>query len=92
MDFIDPHTHMISRVTDDYEKLALAGCRAVVEPAFWMGEPRPRADTFFDYFRAISNFEAERARWYNINHFCTIAVNPREANASALAKEVLHGR
>lgn len=91
MDFIDPHTHMISRVTDDYEKLALAGCRAVVEPAFWMGEARTHAETFFDYFRAICNFEAERARWFNINHFCTIAMNPREANDSALANEVLAG-
>jgi len=28
--FIDPHIHMYSRTTDDYEKMALAGIRAVV--------------------------------------------------------------
>ena len=40
MMFIDPHTHMISRTTDDYEAMARAGVVAVIEPAFWLGQPR----------------------------------------------------
>src|SRR5687767_13754143 len=38
--FIDPHAHMIARTTDDYEAMARAGVVAVIEPAFWLGQPR----------------------------------------------------
>jgi predicted metal-dependent TIM-barrel fold hydrolase len=50
MRIIEPHAHMIARVTDDYERMALAGIEAVVEPAFWLGAPRTSAGTFVDYF------------------------------------------
>ena len=40
MMFIDPHAHMISRTTDDYEAMAAAGVVALIEPAFWQGQPR----------------------------------------------------
>lgn len=89
MKIFDPHCHMISRVTDDYESMALCGIRAVVEPAFWLGEPRKRAGTFYDYFDHISNFEAERAANYLIDHYCAIAVNPSESNNVELRNEVL---
>jgi len=89
MKIFDPHCHLISRVTDDYEKMALAGVRAVVEPAFWLGEPRKRAGSFYDYFDHIANFERERAGAYLIDHYCAIAVNPRESNNVALRDEVL---
>jgi predicted metal-dependent TIM-barrel fold hydrolase len=91
MDIFDPHIHMISRVTDDYERMALAGVRAVVEPSFWLGEPRTSVGTFWDYFRAISNFERQRARDFGIEHYCCIAMNPREANDRTLARDVLAG-
>ena len=89
MKIFDPHCHMISRVTDDYEKMALCGVRAVVEPAFWLGEPRKRAGSFYDYFDHICNWERERAAAYLIDHYCTIAVNPRESNNVPLRDEVL---
>lgn len=89
MKIFDPHCHMISRVTDDYESMALCGIRAVVEPAFWLGEPRKRAGSFYDYFDHISNFERERAANYLIDHYCCIAVNPRESNNVELRNEVL---
>jgi len=41
---------MVARVTDDYERMALAGVEAVVEPAFWLGSPRTSVGTFIDYF------------------------------------------
>ena len=44
MNYVDPHIHMVSRVTDDYEALARMGCVAVSEPAFWAGfDRRPAA-------------------------------------------------
>ena len=89
MRIFDPHCHLISRVTDDYERMALCGIRAVVEPAFWLGESRKRAGTFYDYFDHITGFERERAANYLIEHFATIAVNPRESNDVALRDEVL---
>ncbi|MBI4570293.1 MAG: TatD family hydrolase [Planctomycetes bacterium] len=89
MRIFDPHVHMISRVTDDYEAMRLAGVEAVVEPAFWLGEPRKRVASFFDYFDHICNFEAERAAQYGVTHFCTVALNPREANNPDLVEGVL---
>lgn len=80
---------MVARVTDDYERMAMAGVEATVEPAFWLGQPRTHAGTFFDYFSHLLEFEATRAAGYGIRLFAAIAVNPREANQTALAGEVL---
>jgi len=89
MKIFDPHCHMISRVTDDYEQMALCGVQAIVEPAFWLGEPRKRAGTFYDYFDHITAFERTRAANYLIDHYSAIAVNPRESNNVPLRDEVL---
>ena len=62
MPYIEPHGHMVSRTTDDYEKLALAGCVAICEPAFWAGFDRASADGFYDYFRQITEYEPETSR------------------------------
>jgi predicted metal-dependent TIM-barrel fold hydrolase len=40
--FIDPHIYIISRTTDDYQAMRTAGAVAVIEPAFWVGQPRTR--------------------------------------------------
>ena len=53
MVIIEPHIHMYSRTTDDYEAMYRAGIRACVEPSFWLGADRQYAGTFFDYFRLI---------------------------------------
>jgi predicted metal-dependent TIM-barrel fold hydrolase len=58
---VDPHAHMISRTTDDYEAMARAGVVAVVEPAFWLGQPRTSAETYLDYLSLITGFERFRA-------------------------------
>jgi hypothetical protein len=89
---IDPHIHMYSRTTDDYEMMGLCGIEAVVEPAFWLGSDRRYAGTFFDYFEHISNWEPNhRAAKRGIKHFCTLGVNPKEAENVSLAREVLAG-
>ena len=59
--YIDPHIHMISRVTDDYQRMAYAGCRLVTEPAFWAGFDRSSAASFYDYFRHLVDYEPLRA-------------------------------
>jgi predicted metal-dependent TIM-barrel fold hydrolase len=89
MRIIDPHCHMIARVTDDYERMALAGIEAVVEPAFWLGSPRTSAGTFMDYFELMISWETQRAKNFGIEHFTCIAMNPREANNVPLTNEVL---
>lgn len=89
MRFFDPHIHMISRTTDDYEALAKAGVRAVIEPAFWIGQPRTTVGAFVDYFSQILGWERFRASQFGIAHYCCIGLNSKEANNEALAKDVL---
>jgi uncharacterized protein len=89
MRYVDPHIHMYARVTDDYEKMALAGIESVVDPSFWLGSARHYAGTFFDYFEHLLGYEQQRAAEYGIRHHCCISVNPREANDLALANEVM---
>lgn len=79
MRIFDPHIHMTSRTTDDYEAMYAAGVRAVVEPAFWLGQPRTSPDTFVDYFDSLLGWEPYRASQFGIRHHCTIALNPKEA-------------
>ena len=59
--YIDPHIHMVSRTTDDYARMAAAGCVAVTEPAFWAGFDRSSAAGFQDYFRQLTDSEPRRA-------------------------------
>jgi uncharacterized protein len=85
----DPHIHMTSRTTDDYEAMAAAGVRALVEPAFWLGQPRTSVGSFVDYFASLVGWEPFRAAQLGIAHHCALALNPKEANDEGLAREVL---
>jgi predicted metal-dependent TIM-barrel fold hydrolase len=89
MEYIDLHAHMISRTTDDYEKMALAGCLAVSEPAFWAGFDRRSADVFADYFDHITDFEPMRAAQYGIQHYAWLCLNPKEGENRELTRQVL---
>ena len=89
MMYIDPHAHMISRTTDDYEAMAAAGVVALIEPAFWQGQPRTHVATYEDYLSAIIGFERFRASQFGISHYCTIGLNSKEANNEALAEDVM---
>ncbi|TDB82531.1 TatD family hydrolase [Micromonospora sp. KC721] len=80
MRIFDPHIHMTSRTTDDYGRMAAAGVRAVVEPAFWLGQPRTNAGSFADYFASLVGWEPFRAAQFGIRHHAAIALNPKEAN------------
>jgi predicted metal-dependent TIM-barrel fold hydrolase len=89
MKIFDPHVHMTSRTTDDYRAMAAAGIIAIVEPSFWLGQPRTSAATFVDYFNSLVGWERFRASQFGIRHFCTIALNPKEANNPNLADNVI---
>jgi predicted metal-dependent TIM-barrel fold hydrolase len=89
MKMFDPHVHMTSRTTDDYAAMAAAGIRAVVEPSFWLGQPRTHVGTFEDYFLSLLGWERFRASQFGIRHFCTMALNPKEANNTDIAQGVI---
>src|SRR5690349_3603941 len=89
MKIIDPHVHMTSRTTDDYEAMAGAGVVAIIEPAFWLGQPRTTVGSFVDYFNSLLGWERFRASQFGIRHFCTMGLNPKEANNPRLADEVI---
>ncbi|MEU8204916.1 TatD family hydrolase [Streptosporangium sp. NPDC049046] len=79
MRIFDPHIHMTSRTTDDYARMAAAGVLAIVEPAFWLGQPRTNPGSFTDYFDSLIGWEPYRAGQFGIAHHATIALNPKEA-------------
>ncbi|WP_353981390.1 TatD family hydrolase [Salinicola endophyticus] len=87
--YIDPHAHMVSRTTDDYEAMAAAGVVALIEPAFWVGQPRTFVGTYVDYLSSLVGWERFRAGQFGIRHYCTIGLNSKEANNEALAEGVM---
>ena len=89
MQYIDPHIHMISRTTDDYEAMAAAGVVAVIEPAFWLGQPRTNAGAYQDYLSMLVGWERFRASQFGIKHYCTVGLNSKEANNQELAEAVM---
>ncbi|GAA5222241.1 TatD family hydrolase [Membranihabitans marinus] len=89
MTFFDPHIHMTSRTTDDYQALADAGIVGIIEPAFWLGQPRTGLSTFKDYYNSLIGWERFRSSQFGIKHYCTIGLNSREANNEALAEQVM---
>ena len=89
MKIFDPHIHMTSRTTDDYASMAQNGILAIVEPSFWLGQPRTNVGSFIDYFNSLLGWERFRASQFGIRHFCTIGLNPKEANNPKLSEEVI---
>lgn len=86
---IDPHIHMSSRTTNDYQMMRESGIVAVIEPAFWLGQPRTNVGSFQDYFSSLVGWERFRAAQFGIKHYCTIGLNSKEANNEALAEQVM---
>jgi len=89
MRFFDPHVHMTSRTTDDYQAMYDAGIVALIEPAFWLGQARTGIDSFRDYYSSLIGWERFRSSQFGIKHYCTIGLNSREANNESLAKQVM---
>jgi uncharacterized protein len=89
MRYIEPHGHMVSRTTDDYQQMATAGCVAVCEPAFWAGYDRSSPQGFYDYFRQLTDFEPKRAAKFGLQHYTWLCINPKESEDVKLAEEVI---
>jgi predicted metal-dependent TIM-barrel fold hydrolase len=89
MRYIEPHAHMVSRVTDDYVDMVTAGCQAVCEPAFWAGYDRGSVNGFHDYFCQLTDYEPKRAAKFGLPHFCWLCINPKESEDVKLAEDVL---
>ena len=89
MRYIDHHAHMASRTTDDYAHMALTGCVALTEPAFWAGWDRSTPEGFDDYFRQLMEFEPKRAAQYGIQHYTWLGMNPKESDDREMSKAVL---
>ncbi len=89
MRYIEPHAHMVSRVTDDYRAMTTSGCAVVCEPAFWAGFDRSSAAGFYDYFCQLTDYEPRRAAKFGLPHYCWLCINPKEAENVQLAKEVI---
>lgn len=89
MRYIEPHAHMVSRVTNDYTDMVAAGCVAVCEPAFWAGFDRSSADGFRDYFDQLTVYEPRRAAKFGLPHYCWLCINPKESEDVKLAEDVL---
>jgi uncharacterized protein len=86
---LDPHIHMTARTTYDYLVMKQYGIAAIIEPSFWLGQPRTSAGSFRDYFNMLVGWERFRAAQFGICHYCTISLNPKEANNPAIAEEVI---
>ncbi len=89
MKYIDPHIHMVSRTTDDYMRMALAGCVCITEPAFWNAFDRSSVHGFRDYFMQLTQYEPRRAGKYGIEYYSWICINPKEADDPVFAREVI---
>lgn len=89
MRYIEPHGHMVSRVTDDYIDMVTAGCQAVCEPAFWAGFDRSSAAGFYDYFCQLTEHEPRRAAKFGLPHYTWLCINPKESEDVKLAEDVL---
>src|SRR3954464_9103766 len=89
MRYIEPHGHMVSRVTDDYVDMVTAGCQAVCEPAFWAGFDRVWGSVFYDYFAQLTEHDPRRAAKFGLPHYCWLCINPKESEDVALASEVI---
>ena len=89
MRYIEPHAHMVSRTTDDYQALVMAGCKAVCEPAFWAGFDRSSVAGFYDYYLQLTEYEPKRAARFHLPHYSWICINPKEAEDPVFAREVI---
>ena len=89
MRYIEPHAHMVSRTTDDYQSMVVAGCKAVCEPAFWAGFDRSSVNGFYDYFCQLTDYEPKRSAKFGLPHFSWLCINPKESEDLVLAREVI---
>jgi predicted metal-dependent TIM-barrel fold hydrolase len=80
MEFIDLAARTAGRPVDDYLKLALAGCAAVVEPAaIPAGVERGALE---ERIERLAGIEPRRAARYGIAHYCWLGLAEHEHGAA----------
>lgn len=89
MTFFDPHIHMDSLTTIDYQAMTEAGVVAIIEPAFRLAQPRTGAAPFKDYCASLAGWERFKSSQFGIKHYCTIGLNSKEANNEELAEQIM---
>lgn len=90
--YIDSHIHTSARTLDEMAAMKAAGIVAVIEPAFWRAELQAKDASLRDYFNRLVGWERFRASQSDLCYYCTVGLNPREANneeMTAQAKAVL---
>jgi uncharacterized protein len=70
---------MVSRVTDEYKRMALAGCVLVSEPAFWAGVRPIGRGGLSRLFPPVGRVCGKRAAAYGIAHYSWLCINAKEA-------------
>ncbi len=92
MRIFEPHIHMTSRTTDDYEAMAAAGVSAIVEPAFWLG-PAAHARSGRSSTTSTRCWAGSASAPASSASATTArsALNPKEANDAALAPRGARG-
>ena len=90
MRYIEPHGHMVSRMTDDYVDMVTAGCAGRLRTGV-LGGLRPQfgAAAFYDYFCQLTEYEPKRAAKFGLPHFSWLCINPKESEDVKLAEEVI---
>ena len=89
MRIFDPHIHMTSRTTDDYEAMYAAGVRALVEPAFWLGQPRTSVGVVHRLLRRADRLGAVPRRAVRHPPPLHDRAQPQGGQRPAAAREVL---
>jgi predicted metal-dependent TIM-barrel fold hydrolase len=69
MKFFDPHIHMTVGPPTTTKRWRMRVSPPIVEPAFWVGQPRSHVGTFEDYFLSLLGWERFRASQFGIRHF-----------------------
>ena len=75
-DLRSPHPHDLAHHRRLRGDGAPPASSRIVEPAFWLGQPRTHVGTFEDYFQSLLGWERFRASQFGIRHFCTIGAQP----------------
>lgn len=85
--YIDSHIHTSARTQDEMAAMKAAGIVAVIEPAYWRAELQTEGSTLRDYFNRLVGWERYRASQADLCHYCTVGLNPKEANHPQMAEQ-----
>src|SRR5689334_21856848 len=89
MSYMDPHMHRVSRTTDDYKRIAVAGAGVAAEPSLCAAFGGLRPEGLGYYCRQPRPCEGLIARSYWIVPRSWLCINAKEAEDVGLARAVI---